>query len=527
MDKNGQQILGEPPSRPGSSASQASDGLPRIQMDEDILDAAFGADSGGDEGGDGPDSEPGSEGLGGGGGTRRRQGLFARLRSSHNSHSDSSGSHTQHGGGSSSSNGGKRGSRHKQHLIDDALVPNPDALADDCGSSRKRLFSKRKFSGDVRHNNSLYSDTSNGLTHAEMLKNAAAFRLFTQKDPPFENKEMAPAPQGNVTVGGLGPLGYARTWRYRVLLHVCNERSLLLLLELLGLVAALSIFFTLLLLPHADDLVFSSSQESRGSCLADGGERAEVDDSPTPSSVAIFSLVLTKLLVGSNDGSSLVPRMGSLYMVVIWHLLSFTNLVLFVVGVAITLYRLTRPQAGVEFASWCVISSDGLTHRPSLEFRIANLGGLTYPLVDAHISVSLSFSPPQGNRRRRFLNLQLVANSQAHMPVFWTVSHILNEKSPLYGQSWEALVEQSANIHVVFRASDPRTMTDVIASHIYDTGRILFDAELHTLIDSYPTTPSESVVLNYANFHKVGSGEGAQAVGCAQLTPPCTAWAVL
>ena len=112
--------------------------------------------------------------------------------------------------------------------------------------------------------------------------------------------------------------------------------------------------------------------------------------------------------------------------------------------------RFSRPNARLLFADNPVISSH--EGKPTLMIRFANerhniIGNATARLWLLKNVVSL-----EGQSFRRFYKLQLVRNEHPALALSWTLYHVLDEESPLYGLDAGDLDTSKVSLLVVVSA---------------------------------------------------------------------------
>jgi len=125
----------------------------------------------------------------------------------------------------------------------------------------------------------------------------------------------------------------------------------------------------------------------------------------------------------------------------------------------LTFVRFSRPQAKFVFATHPVVAIQN--GKPTLMLRIGN--GRAGVLMDAtaKLNVLLSEMTPEGRRVRRAQELRL---ERTHLPLFplsWTLEHVLDERSPLYGYDAARAIEAEAHVFAMLEARDPTLVTMV------------------------------------------------------------------
>jgi inward rectifier potassium channel len=155
---------------------------------------------------------------------------------------------------------------------------------------------------------------------------------------------------------------------------------------------------------------------------------------------------------------------GEMYPATLYgHVVAATEIVCGLAFTAIltglTFVRFSRPRAKLVFAPHPVVAMhDG---KPTLMLRIGN--GRAEVLLDAtsKLNVVLSVTTAEGKLFRRAQELRL---ERAHLPVFpltWTLMHVLDEESPLYGYDAAQVVAAGPQIFVTLEARDPTLATSV------------------------------------------------------------------
>jgi inward rectifier potassium channel len=168
---------------------------------------------------------------------------------------------------------------------------------------------------------------------------------------------------------------------------------------------------------------------------------------------------------------------GEMYPATLYgHVIAATEIVCGLAFTAIltglTFVRFSRPQAKLVFASHPVVAMHN--GKPTLMLRIGN--GRADVLLDAatKLNVLHTITTAEGIRFRRAQELRL---ERAHLPIFpltWTLMHVMDERSPLYGYDAAQLVAAHAQVFVTLEARDPTLATSVHGIRSYTTEDIRF-----------------------------------------------------
>ena len=160
--------------------------------------------------------------------------------------------------------------------------------------------------------------------------------------------------------------------------------------------------------------------------------------------------------------------------------------------------RFSLPKARVMFSGVAVMTPyNGM---PTLMFRVAN--ERQNWILEAQIRVSLVRSEisKEGDVMRRFYDMSLV---RSHSPLFalsWTVMHPIDETSPLYGVTPEAILEDDMEIIVTLTGLDETVTQTIHARHSYVGEEILWNMRF---VDILSKTRDGRRSIDYTRFHDV------------------------
>src|ERR1700739_1487293 len=109
--------------------------------------------------------------------------------------------------------------------------------------------------------------------------------------------------------------------------------------------------------------------------------------------------------------------------------------------------RFSRPSSRLLFADNPVIfSHEG---KPTLMLRLANERHNIISNATAKLWLFKNIVSMEGEQLRRFYELELTQNQNPGLALSWTLYHVLDEESPLYGVSADALGAFNASLVVV------------------------------------------------------------------------------
>jgi len=125
----------------------------------------------------------------------------------------------------------------------------------------------------------------------------------------------------------------------------------------------------------------------------------------------------------------------------------------------LTFVRFSRPRAKLIFAANPVVAMHN--GKPTLMVRIGNGRAAVLADAKAQLNVLLTETATEGTVFHRAQELRL---ERAHIPIFplfWTLMHVLDERSPLNGYDAARAVKENAQVFVAIEARDPTLATTV------------------------------------------------------------------
>ena len=163
--------------------------------------------------------------------------------------------------------------------------------------------------------------------------------------------------------------------------------------------------------------------------------------------------------------------------------------------------RFSRPRARLLFAENPVISSH--EGKPTLMVRFANerhniIGNATARVWMLRNELSLESRP-----FRRFYELPLLRNEHPALALSWTLYHVLDEQSPLYGLDADDFNGQEVSLMVVVSGYDVVAAQTVHARRTYRHSDIRFG---HRYADILDASEDGRIRIDYGRFHETLEG---------------------
>jgi inward rectifier potassium channel len=159
--------------------------------------------------------------------------------------------------------------------------------------------------------------------------------------------------------------------------------------------------------------------------------------------------------------------------------------------------RFARPNARILFAEHPVISiHDG---KQTLMIRFANERHNVIGNATARLWFLRDFESMEGQSLRRFYELPLVRSEHPALALSWTLYHVLDEASPLYGLTANDFDALNVSLVVVVSGYDVVAAQTVHARKSYDYPDIRFG---HRYVDILGTSEDGRLKIDYGRFHE-------------------------
>ncbi len=163
--------------------------------------------------------------------------------------------------------------------------------------------------------------------------------------------------------------------------------------------------------------------------------------------------------------------------------------------------RFSRPSARLLFADSPVISShEGM---PTLMVRFANERHNVISNATAKLWLLKNVVSMEGQPLRRFYELPLMRNEHPALALSWTLYHVIDEQSPLYGLNADDLETSNVSLVVVVSGYDVVAAQTVHARKSYEHPDIRFG---HRYADILDTSEDGRLRIDYGKFHETLQG---------------------
>lgn len=206
-----------------------------------------------------------------------------------------------------------------------------------------------------------------------------------------------------------------------------------------------------------------------------------------------FFSVETLATVGYGD---MHPQ--SVYAHVVASIEIFVGVILVAMMTGAMFARFSRPRARILFARYGVVRPlDGQT---TLMFRAANARQNVIVEASAQLRMLCDATTSEGWQYRRIVDLPLVRSQHPSFVLGWNLMHVIDEHSPLAGQSAASLEQIRAVFMLNLSGTDETTGQVVMSRHQYASESIRWN---HGFRDILHATADGVYHLNYDHFDVV------------------------
>ena len=170
---------------------------------------------------------------------------------------------------------------------------------------------------------------------------------------------------------------------------------------------------------------------------------------------------------------------------------AMTGLMIFAIITGLLYGRFAKPTAKILYSDNIIVApfADGL----SFQFRVVNQRKSI--IMDITATVLVSFQ--EKGKNRTYAQLELERGNVTLFPLNWTIVHPVNEKSPLYGKSFEELSRIDTEFIIVLKGFDETFSQDVRSLYSYRHEEIIWGAKFEPM---YSPDSDNSVVLDFSKL---------------------------
>jgi len=181
---------------------------------------------------------------------------------------------------------------------------------------------------------------------------------------------------------------------------------------------------------------------------------------------------------------------------------ALAGMLLFTIATGLVWARFARPVATILWSERAIIAP--YQRHAALMLRLANVRA--NQLIDLEAQVMLGrFREDLAGMGREFLPLRLERSRVAFFPLSWTIVHPIDERSPLWGWTFEELQATRSEFLVTLSAFDETFSQTVHARTSYTTDEMIWGARFVNVFN--PPKPDGTLSIDVGKLHDVEPAE--------------------
>jgi len=145
---------------------------------------------------------------------------------------------------------------------------------------------------------------------------------------------------------------------------------------------------------------------------------------------------------------------------------AFVGLITFSMATGLIYGRFSRPSARIAFSHNVLIlpHKDGM----AIMFKMVNQRNNVLLNTKVHVMVSVTHENKRlATHERQYYDLKLEVDAVRYFPLTWTIVHLIDEQSPLYGLTLRDISKRGTEVLVLVEAFDETFSQTVLQKHSY------------------------------------------------------------
>ena len=187
---------------------------------------------------------------------------------------------------------------------------------------------------------------------------------------------------------------------------------------------------------------------------------------------------------------------GSLYTDIIVMLDTLSGILYVAITTGLAFAKFSRPTTRVIFTKNCVVHQ--YEGKETLFFRVAN--ARDSHIADASIvaTIVMADRSREGVTMQRIKDMELVRSKTPVFALSWTVMHIIDEKSPIFGMTTAEMEAQNVRIVVSLTGIDDWTAQIVHTNRVYQASDVIYGKRFDDILTD---NEDSSVTMDYSKFN--------------------------
>lgn len=163
---------------------------------------------------------------------------------------------------------------------------------------------------------------------------------------------------------------------------------------------------------------------------------------------------------------------------------SMLGLIVTALSTGLVFAKFSRPTTRVAFSKHALVGT--YEGKPTLMFKIGNRRTNVILEAQVHVVAVITTLTAEGSIFYKSVDLPLVRERHIGMARGWTIMHVIDEQSPLYGKDAAAIAADELELYTVITGLDNITMQTVHSAHMYTDRDIQFGARFADTLSPHP-----------------------------------------
>jgi inward rectifier potassium channel len=189
----------------------------------------------------------------------------------------------------------------------------------------------------------------------------------------------------------------------------------------------------------------------------------------------------------------------------------FTGMSFLAIMTGLIFARFSRPRARFVFARQAIVAIHD--RQPTLMIRVANARHNILSNATATLWLIRAEETPEGHRLRRYHPLELQRRENPVFALSWTLFHVIDRASPLFGLTPEDLAGADAILVLTVGGIDDNSAQALRARQTYSHADIAWQ---HRYVDITTVAADGRLFIDYARFHDVTPDGAGAALASAE-----------
>lgn len=174
---------------------------------------------------------------------------------------------------------------------------------------------------------------------------------------------------------------------------------------------------------------------------------------------------------------------------------AMVGLLAFALATGLVYGRFSRPSACIDFSRNALVAPYKDSHYKALMFRTVNQR--SNKLIELEVQVTLGMLRYENNASLRdFFTLALQTNKVYLFPLNWTIVHLIDETSPLYGKTASDIAAADAEIIITIKCFDDTFSQTIYIHNSYKWQEWVWDARFKPMYEAVADTGKTRLYLD-------------------------------